>query len=135
MINERIFKLKKDGTPSSECFCKTPELIENYNKAIVDTTQVWDCHHRLETHNSDGERRLVDITKKELIILGMYFDRPVNELIFLTKADHTMLHKKGKKRGPQSEDHKRKNSEARRGKSHSNKGQHWKLIDGKRVYY
>jgi group I intron endonuclease len=76
---------------------------------------------------------------------------------------------KGKKRGPMSEEHKRKMSEAKRGKHHSeetkrkisdshkgksswnkdkhhseetkmrmsetHKGKHWKLVDGKRVWY
>ena len=77
-------------------FCKDYAKIENYEKAIADTTQVWQCHHRLETHNSDGERRLVDIFSAELIALGMYFDRPPEELIFLTKVEHRRLHCKGK---------------------------------------
>ena len=30
-------------------FCKEDiSKIENYDKAIADTTQVWDCHHRTE---------------------------------------------------------------------------------------
>ena len=28
--------------------CDDPSLIENYDKAINDTTQTWDCHHRGE---------------------------------------------------------------------------------------
>ena len=105
MVNEHNFKLKKDGTLPNYCFCRTPELIENYDKAIADTTQTWQCHHRLETHNSDGERRLVDISKAELIALGMYFDRPPEELIFLTSAEHHCLHNKGK---PKSEETKQR---------------------------
>lgn len=153
--------------------------IENYNKAIVDST-TWDCHHRLETHNSDGERRLVDLTSKELIALGMYYDRPPEELIFMTSLDHHRLHRtgkhlseetrrklsevnKGKKRSEEarkkasealkgrklSEEDKRKKSktlkghpvseETRKRMSEAQKGQrkgmHWKLVDGKRVWY
>lgn len=97
MITEQKFRIKKDGTPYSNCYCRTPNLIENYDKAVADDTQVWVCHHRLETHNSDGERRLVDISREELKVLGMYYDRPSEELIFLTKAEHMSLHHKGMK--------------------------------------
>lgn len=91
MISERGFNQNK-----KECYCITPELIENYDKAMADTTQIWHCHHRLETHNSDGERRLVDLTRDELNALGMYYNRPPEELIFLTDDEHTKLHFKGK---------------------------------------
>ena len=91
MINNRVFKVSL-----KQCFCSTPELIENYDKAIADTTQVWECHHRLETHTSDGERRAVDISKQELIALGMYNHRPPEEFIFLTGKDHALLHYGGK---------------------------------------
>ena len=74
-------------------YCKEPENIENYQKAKADNFKGWDCHHRLETHNSDGERRLVDITVAELQALGMYYNRPPEELIFLRKGEHTALRK------------------------------------------
>lgn len=105
MISKKKFRIKKNGEPYKYCFCRHPELIENYDKAIADTTQIWECHHRLETHNSDGERRLVEITKEELEALGMYFDRPPEELIFLNAFEHLSLHNKGKKK---SEKHKQK---------------------------
>lgn len=76
-------------------FCKEPEKIENYEKAKKDNFKGWECHHRLETHNSDGERRLVDITAAELQALGMYYNRPADELIFLTVGEHTSLHYEG----------------------------------------
>lgn len=97
-------------------FCKDFTKIENYEKAIADTAQTWICHHRLETHNSDGERRLVDISPKELIALDMYFDRPAEELIFLTKQEHTPLHHKGRHH---TEEARRKMTEARKGKHFS----------------
>ena len=169
--------------------CEDVSKIENYEEA-VNSPWKWCCHHRLETHNSDGERRLVDITRKELIALDMYYHRPASELIFLTTLEHMRSHregkhrseetkkklsealkgrtspnkgkhsseetkraiseaKKGKKRGPMtdetklklsvarkgkklSEEHKRKISEAQKG---MRKGKHWKLVDGKRVWY
>lgn len=70
--------------------------IENYELAVNDQTQTWHCHHRLETHNSDGEKRLVDLSMKELKKLDMYFGRPSEELIFVTFEDHNKLHHKGK---------------------------------------
>lgn len=95
-----------------EKYCTEPEKIENYEKAKKDNFKGWDCHHRLETHNSDGERRLVDITKKELKALGMYYNRPSSELIFLTSREHKILHNKGKK---MSEETRKKLREANKG--------------------
>ena len=63
-------------------------LIENYDLAINDPTQSWDCHHRREC--VDG----VFTSRKELIANGLYYNRPASELIFLTKADHKSLHSK-----------------------------------------
>ena len=111
-------------------YCKCYEKIENYEKAKADGFKGWQCHHRLETHFASGERRPVDITKEELIALGMYYHRPAEELIFLRRVEHVTLHHKGKqlteehkrkisetKKGkPKSEEHKRKMSEARKGK-------------------
>ena len=77
---------------NKKCICNTPDLIENYDKVIADTERTWECHHRLETHSSDGKKRLTNLTKRELIALGMYYDRPPEELIFLTKTEHRRLH-------------------------------------------
>ena len=92
-----------------KCYCKDYENIENYDKAKKDNFKGWDCHHRLETHTSEGERRLVDITRKELIALGMYLHRPASELIFMKHSEHNSLHSKGKKH---SEEARKKMSEA-----------------------
>lgn len=114
-------------------YCKDYKNIENYEKAKKDDFIGWNCHHRLETHNSDGERRLVDITQKELKALNMYYNRPAEELIFLTKSEHNILHNKGKHHSEEarrkmaesakgkkiSEESKKKNSEAHKGKKHS----------------
>lgn len=75
-------------------YCKLEEQteVENYELAKADNFVGWDRHHRLETHNSDGEKRLVSISKEELIALDMYYDRPSKELIWLKKAEHKALH-------------------------------------------
>ena len=101
---------------SFQNYCKDIENVENFEKANADNFKGWHCHHRLETHNSDGERRLVDITRAELIALGTYYNRPASELIFLTISEHRSLHQKGKKF---SEEHKNKLSEAKKGKKFS----------------
>ena len=86
-------------------FCKEDlSKIKNYDKAIADTTQVWDCHHMTETW--------WNCTRKELIENECYYNRKACELIFLTPAEHARLHKKGKKF---SEDKRRKISEAKKG--------------------
>ena len=111
-------------------YCKDYENIENYEKAKADNFKGWNCHHRLQTWTSDGERRAVDITASELEALGMYYNRPASELIFLTISEHASLHTKGKqgywkgKTGPNkgrklSEEHKKKIGEAHNGKHHS----------------
>lgn len=124
MINNSVFLVKKNGEPYSKCFCRHPELIENYDLAVSDTTQTWDCHHRKEELYS----------KKELIERCEYFDVKPEELIFLTREEHCKIDSfckrmseslKGQKK---SEECKRKMSEARKGK-------HWKLVDGHRVWY
>ena len=105
MICESGFIIKKNGDPHCRCFCRRPELIENYGLAVSDTTQMWPCHHRLETHNSDGERRIVGLSKEELIALDMYYDRPPEELIFMTRKEHNVLHNKGERNPMYSKHH------------------------------
>ena len=69
-------------------FCKEEiSRIKNYDLAIADITQVWDCHHMTETW--------WNCTKKELIENECYYNRKACELIFLTHAEHARLHKKG----------------------------------------
>ena len=115
-------------------YCKDYENIENYQLAKKDNFIGWECHHRLETHTPAGIRREVDIPQKELKALGMYYNRPSSELIFLTKSEHSSFNK-GKKRSeetrrkmskPKSEETRRKMSEAKKdeknpmyGKRHS----------------
>lgn len=76
--------------------CEDISLIENYNEATNDKTQTWDCHHRLETLNSDGEERMINLYVSELKALNMYWKRPACELIFLTRKEHRQLHNSDK---------------------------------------
>src|SRR5574344_424399 len=106
-------------------YCKHLELIENYEEAKADDFKGWCIHHRLETHNCDGERRLVDLSRAELKALGIYYNRPPEELIFMKSEEHKTLHQKGK---PLSDETRRKNSEAHKGNS-ATKGKHWKCSE------
>lgn len=66
-------------------------LIENYDKAINDNTQMWVLHHRDEVrHLPSG--MIVFRSKQELIDNGRYYYCPANELIFMTRSEHGYLH-------------------------------------------
>lgn len=87
-----------DFNVPSKLYCSEPSLIENYDKAMSDDSQIYVCHHRLETHFSDGTPRPKNAQLKaaELEALNVYYNRPPEELIFMTDADHTSLHQTGK---------------------------------------
>ena len=99
-------------------YCRNYRDIENYEKAKADDFKGWECHHRLETHTPDGKRREVDIGYKKLKALGLYYNRPAEELIFLTTREHNAFNK-GKKH---TEETKKKLREANKGKTPWNKG-------------
>ena len=114
-------------------YCKDYTKIENYEEAKA-STKKWECHHRKEI---DGDIRR---STKELIMNGLYYDRPADELIFLDQAEHKKLHmsgqtyNNGKKR---SEATKEKISRKLKGNNNSKgacKGRHWHLENGKRVW-
>ena len=66
-------------------YCSDYRKIENYEKAIDDTTKVWQCHHRLETHFSDGTERPKDAQismnelKAKICPEGFVPGRPLNK--------------------------------------------------------
>ena len=94
MINEK--QVKK--------FCKDYTKIENYEDAVNDTTQTWHCHHIL------GEI----LTRQQLKDHDFYYNVPPCMLKFVTSAEHRRLHMKN-----MSEEHRRKLSEAKKGKKFS----------------
>lgn len=147
----------------AKCFCTDYTKIENYEEAISDKTQTWDCHHRNERFYSS----------QELKDLGLYYDCPPCELIFLKVPEHKKQYHKGaqhtedwnekisksmkgkqtwwkgkhhseeakKKIGEKSKNRKhtessrKKMSESAKKRASNTLGKHWKLIDGKHVYY
>ena len=110
----------------AKSYCKDDiSLIENYDKAIADTTKMWHCHHRRETIFS----------KADLIEIGEYYNRPACELIFLTPLEHNRLHNSGEnnprfgkpstfKGKHHSSETRKKMSESRKGKNHPFFGKH-----------
>lgn len=109
-------------------YCSDIENVENFEKAKADNFKGWCIHHRLQTWTSDGERRLVNISADELKSLGMYYNRPAEELIFLTSSEHSILHNKGENNPNYgkyfSEEHKRKIGEGNRGKQLTEETKH-----------
>lgn len=106
-------------------YCKDDiSLIENYDKAVADTTQMWICHHKNEI--------TMNLSANELILLRKYYQVPASELIFLTASDHRGVHNKSKfmrnvasksrRRSKASDETRRKLSESHKGKSPWNKG-------------
>ena len=103
--------------------CWNIEKIENYELAKADNFKNWVIHHKLETHDSSGNLRKVELSVNELIALDMYFYRPENELIFLTKSKHRALHNTVDKKGkPSHNKGKRMANEQKEKISKANKG-------------
>ena len=116
MINLKRFYPNTEKQIKS-CYCINPKQIENYAFAISDDKHMWDCHHRLETRFSDGTLRPknAQLSKAELIALGMYYNRPAEELIFLTRSEHLKEHQstKGTK---WTDEQRKKHSEIMKGR-------------------
>jgi hypothetical protein len=110
MISEQHF-IKTQN----KCFCQTPELIENYEQAINDETQIWVCHHRDEIRVLPSGMIAIR-SAEELIENGRYYNCPANELIFLTASDHTKIHSNFIPHPKASIETKQKMSKARKGR-------------------
>lgn len=95
--------------------CEDISKIENYDKAIADETQTWQCHHRAEILPC-GRFSRKDLDKHDLL-----FKQPAERLVFLTEYEHKSLHKNhlGYKH---SIDTKNKISLAKKGKTSNRKG-------------
>ena len=69
--------------------CDDIRLIENYDKALNDNTQNYDCHHRREISECK--------TAAQLKAENLYYNCPADELILLTHGEHSRLHLLGKR--------------------------------------
>lgn len=81
--NVYIIHMIDELTPYAYC-CEDISKIENYDIAVNDSTQRYVCHHRKGTD--------LKLTREELKAAGLYFNRPADELIFLTVSEHARLH-------------------------------------------
>lgn len=86
-----MISLQHFDKKTKKCYCQTPELIENYEQAINDNTQIWECHHRDEIRTLPSGMNIIR-TRDELIENERYYNCPPNELIFLTKSEHMKIH-------------------------------------------
>lgn len=64
------------------------EHIENYFEALADGFDRWCIHHRLE-FTMEGD---LAHTSSSLKRLGMYYNRPSFEPVFMRVADHRSMH-------------------------------------------
>ena len=81
---------------NAKWFCSEDiALIENYQEAISDQTKMWDVHHRREC--DENGRTL--FTKKQLIEMNLYLNRPASELVFVTRSMHWKLHREQRENG------------------------------------
>lgn len=64
-------------------FCKDNiKDIEGYNEAVTSEKR-YCCHHKLG----------LNVSYKDLIEKGLYYNRPASELLFIEIGEHTRLHK------------------------------------------
>lgn len=118
MKNKQIFRMAKK-------YCKDPiEKIPGYKEAM-ESDEVYVIHHILEL-TMDGDQAN---TVEDLIRMGMYYDRPYFELVFLPTREHSRLHNKGKNnfcfRTKDKEAARRKISLSLTGHRGWNKGKTW----------
>lgn len=66
--------------------CEDISKIENYEQAVNDKTQTWQCHHKGEILPC-GRFSRATLEKFDLL-----YKRPANELIFLTEFKHKSIH-------------------------------------------
>ena len=69
--------------------CEDISNIENYEQA-KNSHEIWDCHHRAEVLPCGN------FSREDLKKFGLYWNRPADELIFMTHAQHAKIHSTGK---------------------------------------
>ena len=70
--------------------------IEGFYEMVESGTK-WNIHHRLETHRwSKKQQKWIlrdeQVPAKVLKALGLYYNRPASELIYLSPSEHNKLH-------------------------------------------
>lgn len=90
-VHKENVKRTSQRTYLAYCIPSEYELIENYEIAKADNFKGWSCHHRLELHPDNSIRFIRESLKR----LGLYLNRPANELIFLKQDEHARMHAEG----------------------------------------
>lgn len=70
-----------------EFCCEPLENIENYHEAMA-APEKWCCHHRW------GISPVGVFSKEYLISIGLYYNRPACELVFMRESEHQSMHNK-----------------------------------------
>ncbi len=102
-------------------YCKDFKEIENYQEAVT-AQEIYHLHHRKEIETLD-DGTVVLRSAKELKVLGLYWNRPAEELIFMKHSDHNRMHGYGKK---SSVEKRKKISAANKGRLSGDMSPHWK---------
>lgn len=103
------------------------QKIENYEEAVK-STELYDLHHRKGIETLEDGTVMIR-SMKELQDLGLYWNRPPEELIFIRYSEHISMHQKvrtGKKNSMYGKKHsdetKAKMSELKIGEKNPNFG-------------
>lgn len=102
--------LTRENLKSVKRYCMDPiDEIEGWFRAETQPGK-FVLHHRLEEQG---------YSRKELISKGLYYNRPAEELVFLTRSEHQSLHAKSENL---SKETREKQSEAKKGEKNPNYG-------------
>lgn len=93
--------------------CEDISNIENFEVAEK-SKELYDCHHKKEIE--------LNVSAKDLKKMGLYWNRPANELIFIKHTEHASIHSKGRSWGKHTEEAKKKMSEKAKGRPSHQKG-------------
>lgn len=83
-------------------YCKDGiEKVENYDKAVSDTNNLWVLHHRDEIRILPSGMVAIR-TSNDLMDIGRYWHCPANELIFMLEKEHMAMHAHYQRVSPES---------------------------------
>lgn len=69
-------------------YCKDYWNIANYEEAIADKDNTWDCHNVLGIMPFSGKQVSIKYLKEQ----GLYYNQPASAFVFMTHFDHSILH-------------------------------------------
>lgn len=84
MLSQDCYKIQR--------YCKDGiEKVENYDRAVSDTDNLWVLHHRDEIRILPSGMIAIR-TSDDLMENGRYWHCPANELVFMLKDEHKAMH-------------------------------------------